>query len=246
MRAQKSFLIPVISLFLGLIAAISLAQQAPAKFLTGVVGAGANLVVTSVSGLATAFFNQTISVIYTVKNQGDAASGAYEVALYLSRDKTIDPANDPLLKNVTFSTGLAPGQSKKIASKVVIPNYQVNGLSGNYYYGAVVANSNTISSKQVSIVRYSLTDNNETVTDHKTGLIWQRADDGQTRNWEEANQYCKDLALGGYADWQLPTIEELFPLADRSKFNPAIDPVFDSRSGDYWSSSTTASPTLPC
>jgi len=30
------------------------------------------------------------------------------------------------------------------------------------------------SSKQVYLARYSLADDNDTVTDHKTGLIWQR------------------------------------------------------------------------
>ncbi len=70
MRAQKSFLIAVICLFLGFIATISLAQQAQDEFPVAGVGAGANLVVTSVSGPATAFLNQTISVTYTVKNQG--------------------------------------------------------------------------------------------------------------------------------------------------------------------------------
>jgi hypothetical protein len=241
MRAKKSFLIAVICLFLGFIVTISLAQQVPDELLTGEAGAGANLVVTSVSGPATAFLNQKISVTYNVTNQGGAASGAYQVGLYLSRNNTIDPANDRLLKNLTFATGLAPGQSKKTTSTVVIPNYYVNELSGKYYYGAVVATSTSASSKQVSIIRYSLTDDNETVTDHKTDLVWQRTDDGQTRNWEAAYQYCMELVLAGYDDWRFPSVDNLFPLADRSRFNPAIDPLFDCRSGDYWANSESAS-----
>ncbi len=198
------------------------------------VGAGANLVVTSVSGPATAIHNQTISVTYKVKNQGDVASGSYQVGLYLSTDNKIDPATDRLLGNVTVSTGLAPGQSKKTTSKVLVP---INGLSGKYYYGAVVASSKKASSKQVYLVRYSLADNNDTVTDHKTGLIWQTADDGQARNWADANQYCVDLVLGGKADWRLPRIDELQTIMDYSRSHPAIDPVFECRSTSYWSSS---------
>ena len=71
------------------------------------MGAAAKLVVTSVSGPATAILNKSISVAFTVKNQGDAASGAYNVGLYLSADKTIVPATDRLLKNVTIAASLA-------------------------------------------------------------------------------------------------------------------------------------------
>jgi hypothetical protein len=235
MRAQKSFLIVVICLFLGFITTISLAQQAQNGFPTEDASATAKLVVTSVSGPATAIHNQTISVTYTVQNKGTVASGAYQVDLYLSTDKTIDAAADRLLKNVTFSTGLAPGQSKQKIAKVLVP---INGLSGNYYYGAIVGTSKKASSKQVSVVRYSLADNNETVTDHKTGLIWQHIDDGITRNWADAQKYCGDLALGGKTDWLLPRMDELETIIDFSRFDPAIDPVFTCRSDIYWSSST--------
>jgi hypothetical protein len=235
MRARKSFLIAVICLVLGFIATVSLAQQAPDVFLPEELGAGAKLVVTSVSGPATAFLKQSISVTYNVKNQGTEASGAYQVGLYLSQDKTISPASDRLLKNVTFSTGLAPGVSKKTTTKVSVP---VNGLSGKYYYCAIVGTSKKASSKQVSIVRYSLADDKDTVKDHKTGLIWQQADDGVLRDWADAKKYCKDLILGGHSDWRLPRVDELETIADFSRVSPAIDPVFEGRSCNYWSSST--------
>jgi subtilase family serine protease len=69
-------------------------------------------------------------VTYNVENQGIIPSDAYQVDLYLSTDKTINPAAERLLKNVTFSTGLAPGESKKTTTKVLVP---LNGLSRNYY-----------------------------------------------------------------------------------------------------------------
>jgi hypothetical protein len=239
MRTQKSFLISAICLFLGFIATISLAQEIQGEFLTGESGAGAKLVVTSVSGPATAIHNRSISVTYTVQNQGTVASGAYYVDLYLSIDKTINPAAERLLKNVWFSTGLAQGQSKQTTTKVLVP---INGLSGKYYYGAVVGSSKRASAKRVSLVRYSLGDNNETVTDHKTSLIWQRTDDGtQRNNFDDANQYCGDLVLGGYSDWRLPRIDELETILDYSRYHPAIDPLFSCHSDVYWSGSTDVS-----
>jgi hypothetical protein len=234
MRARKLIPTVVICLFLGSIATLSLAQQAPAEF--PAAGAGANLVVTAVSGPATAILNQTISVTYTVKNLGDAASSPYAVGLYLSANKTITPATDRLLKSVTFAAGLAPGVSKRTTTKVLVP---INGLSGNYYYGAVVASSRKASAKQVAIVRYTA-DDNDTVTDHKTGLVWQTTDDGQWRDFADASQYCTDLVLGANANWRLPELEELQTIVDYSRYAYAIDPLFTCNSNTYWSGTTHA------
>ncbi len=51
-----------------------------------------------------------------------------------------------------------------------------------------------------------------TVTDLRSGLIWQQADDGQRRTWQAAVDYCADLNLGGYGDWRLPTRRELYSI----------------------------------
>lgn len=239
MRGQKSFLITVLCLVLGFMATISQAQQAQDEFPPDEVGAGAKLVATSISGPATATHGQTISVTYRVKNQGTAASGAYQVDLYLSTDRTISPASERLLRNVTFSEGLASGDSRKATAKVLVP---LNGLSGNYYYGAVVGSSKKASSEQVFLVRYSLGDNNDTVIDYETGLTWQQRDDGWIRNWADASQYCSDLVLGGKEDWRLPSIDELETIIDYSQYAPSIDPLFDlghyTYEYFYWSSST--------
>ena len=72
MRAEKSFLIAIICLFLGFIATISLAQEVQGEFPVAGDDNVTNLVVTSVSGPAKATLNQTISVTYKVTNQGDA------------------------------------------------------------------------------------------------------------------------------------------------------------------------------
>lgn len=237
MKKCKVLLIAVLCMDLVFNATISLGQPAPGEFATLNIGAGANLVVTSVSGPAEAFPNQTVAVTYTVKNIGDVASGAYQVRLCLSQSPMFDPLVEPiLLKNVTFSTGLAPGEVRKTRTRVVVPNYHVNGLSGDYYLGAVVATSNKASAKPVFIVRYSLGDDNNTVTDQKTGLIWQRATNGTQRDHAAAIQYCWDLVLGGKTDWRLPSIEELETIIIY-RIPPAIDPVFDCRSDNYWSSS---------
>jgi len=66
-------------------------------------------------------------------------------------------------------------------------------------------------------------------------LIWQKEDDGKKRNWKDALSYCKDLTLSGFKDWRLPTFNELYYLADRSKFKPAINKkFFKAKNSSYW------------
>jgi hypothetical protein len=57
-----------------------------------------------------------------------------------------------------------------------------------------------------------------------------------------AEQQCTALTAGGHADWRLPTVEELFALADRTREDPAIDTdAFpDTKPSWYWSSTITA------
>jgi lysozyme family protein len=88
-----------------------------------------------------------------------------------------------------------------------------------------------------------------TVTDHATGLIWQKADSGKGMNWEAALAYASGLKLAGHDDWRLPNAKELQSLVDygrapdatdHAKQAPALNPVF--KMGDpeawYWTGTT--------
>jgi len=85
------------------------------------------------------------------------------------------------------------------------------------------------------------------VADSATGLAWQDdySDNGgdiKSATWQDALIYCEELSLGGKSDWRLPNIIELYGIADRSKYNPAISSVFQNITSDYyWSSTTYAS-----
>ena len=82
---------------------------------------------------------------------------------------------------------------------------------------------------------------NGIIKDDATGLMWQKATAPGTYTWDEARAYCSALALGGYTDWRLPTLEELYGLVEKSipppgpMINTAYFPI--SRSGNYWTSS---------
>ena len=95
-----------------------------------------------------------------------------------------------------------------------------------------------------------------TVTDNKTGLMWQRCTHGQDHNstctgtaiartWSQALSYCKGLLLPSTSinqDWRLPNIRELQSLADYTKVSPTIDSTYFPNTvlTDYWSSTTVA------
>jgi hypothetical protein len=82
----------------------------------------------------------------------------------------------------------------------------------------------------------------ETVTDEATGLMWQQADDGETRNWEEALSYAADADIAGYDDWRLPNSKELQSIVDYSKTTiPAVNENFFtiSEADSYFWTSTT-------
>ncbi|NBV35436.1 MAG: DUF1566 domain-containing protein, partial [Proteobacteria bacterium] len=71
-----------------------------------------------------------------------------------------------------------------------------------------------------SINPQSFTDNNNgTVTDNVTGLMWQKTDNGES-TWETALTNASTLTLGGYKDWRLPTPSELFSIFNHNNGNP--------------------------
>ncbi len=58
----------------------------------------------------------------------------------------------------------------------------------------------------------SYTDNGDgTITDNLTGLIWQK-DMGEKLSFDKAIQQAEALESGGYDDWRVPTIKELYSL----------------------------------
>ena len=76
----------------------------------------------------------------------------------------------------------------------------------------------------------SYTDNGDgTITDNVTGLMWQKMV-GEKLTLEEALKRAKNLQLGSYHDWRVPTIKELYSLikfTGRVSGQKAIKPFID-------------------
>jgi hypothetical protein len=87
------------------------------------------------------------------------------------------------------------------------------------------------------------------VIDTRTNLMWAAHDGSKNAlPFEKCAAACKKLNVAGFNDWRMPTVEELFLLADRSKHSPAIDTdAFPSCTGGwYWSSTVDASSPSVC
>ena len=82
---------------------------------------------------------------------------------------------------------------------------------------------------------------NGTVSDTRTGLIWQQGEPG-AMTWGNAITYCEGLTLGGNSDWRLPNVKELESLTDDTRYNPSIDKLVfpNANASNYWSSATYA------
>lgn len=76
--------------------------------------------------------------------------------------------------------------------------------------------------------------NNLTITDNVTGLMWQKGDGGEM-TIENAITYCDNLVLGGFSDWRLPTPIESFSILNHQNSNPAINTnFFTLTTAEYW------------
>jgi hypothetical protein len=84
----------------------------------------------------------------------------------------------------------------------------------------------------------SFVDNNDgTVTDKATGLMWEKSGSSRLYNGR-AKEYIKQLnkqRFAGYSGWRMPTVEELASLLVRKRTNGAhMDPVFDRKQTLCW------------
>ncbi len=95
-----------------------------------------------------------------------------------------------------------------------------------------------------------------TISDEATSLMWAQNDSGVGKSWEEALAFANEMNEQnylGYSDWRVPNIKELHSIIDYTKSpattnSPAIDdlfyctPILNSEGEDdyayYWSSTT--------
>ena len=91
------------------------------------------------------------------------------------------------------------------------------------------------------------------VRDQNTGLFWQQRtmdinEDGfitsaDKVDWNDADDHCSNLTLGGKSNWRIPTMVELESIVDYGRNDPAINSIFSTESESYyWTSSSYNTP----
>lgn len=180
----------------------------------------------------TDYFNQPLGDVSIGEREIDAQT--WSSTEYVGRTMN----NDETIFGVNFVDGRIKGY----------PKYDpMSGEANKMYFRMVRENTN--------YGKNNFIDNGDgTISDLATGLMWQKADDGTSRDWKESLSYSENLNLASYSDWRLPNTKELQSIVDYTRSpqtsgSPAIDPVFetteindpDGNGGQYpffWTSTT--------
>ena len=161
----------------------------------------------------------------------------------VGKKATGDATADDVLKGKTFSNSSATGLTGRMPPAPVEKTGQkqqsLSGDDGDLQRGVSWPDPRFSAGTYV-------------VTDHLTGLMWQKSLNTSFMSWYSAIPYCNNLVLwsggpiGSYLDdWRLPNIKELQSLIDYGKRHPALPdnhPFTGLLSDYYWSSTTCAIP----
>jgi len=185
----------------------------------------------------------TIKELYSLILFSGRVMGATAIDMFIDTSYFDQPLGDADLGEreidaQTWSSTQYVGLTMQGDSTVFGVNF-VDGRIKGYPKYKPGSNNTTASTMYFRMVRgnpaYGINDFSDhgdgTISDHATGLMWQQADDGIMRNWEDALSYAENLELGGYDDWRIPNAKELQSIVDYSRSpqttgTPAIDPLF--------------------
>ncbi|MDF1551104.1 MAG: DUF1566 domain-containing protein, partial [Bacteroidales bacterium] len=197
-------------------------------------------------GANTASLVPFIDTDYFIFEYGDESIGERIIdAQYLSSTKYVNTTmnGDATVFGVNFADGRIKGYPYgPMPGQNIDKEFFVIYVRGGKEYG----------------INNFVDNNNGTISDIATGLMWAKDDSGEGMNWEEAltwvQQKNKENYLG-YSDWYLPNVKELQSIVDYKRSpsttnSAAIDPLFNCSSiidegGNtnypfYWSSTTHA------
>jgi hypothetical protein len=185
----------------------------------------------------------TIKELYSLIIFTGRVSGEVPYEMFIDSTYFIQPLGDTTIgERLIDAQTLSATQYKSTTMNGDSTVFGVNFLDGRikgYPKYAPGTNNTTPKTKYFRMVRANenyginnFVDNtDETISDNATSLMWQKADDGQPRDWLNALDYAENLSHAGYSDWRLPNAKELESIVDYTRCpditnSPAIDPLF--------------------
>lgn len=159
----------------------------------------------------TNYFNQPLG--NTSKDEREIDAQTWSSTEYVGRTMR----NDATVFGVNFIDGRIKGY----------PTYHPRTKEPNTMFFRMVRGN-------TSYGKNNFIDNGDgTISDLSTGLMWQKTDDGTSRDWSESLNYAENLTLGSKSDWRLPNAKELQSIVDYTRSlqtsnSPAINPIFET------------------
>ncbi len=146
---------------------------------------------------------------------GDTAAGERVIdSQYASSTLYVSTVDEELLFGVNFADGRIKGYGLTIMGSD--KTFFVICMRDNTDYGT-----------------NNFLDNDDgTITDQATGLMWMQNDSGSGMFWEDALDYTENLTYAVYDDWRLPNVKELQSILDYTRSpdttsSAAINPLFN-------------------
>jgi len=122
-----------------------------------------------------------------------------------------------------LSTGFpAADRVSSVLSSLILGTLIVFVLLFTYRSGAVAEVQNQGQNPVANVTAFDgrfIAYDNGTVKDTKTGLMWAAKDGGKAIDEADLKTYFNNYRTGGYADWRMPTIDELEEIYDEGTEN---------------------------
>ena len=176
-------------------------------------------------------------ILFSGKVKGEVAIDLFIDTNYFNQELGDTSIGEREIDAQTWSSTEYVSTTMNGVATVFGVNFIDGRIKGYPKYKPGTGNANTMYFRMVrgnvDYGKNNFIDNGDgTISDLSTGLMWQKSDDGISRDWEESLAYAENLTLGDKSDWRLPNAKELQSIVDYTRSpkttnSPAIDPLFE-------------------